>query len=94
MMSYIAFCNTNKSIEKICCKDMIDPIPKDTINRTVHYLDGVKTPIDTILKYAQHTGDGTFFPKGYTDPREAIKHYGEKYRYGVLFFYTSKRRKN
>ena len=61
----------------------------DTV-RVVYYLDGKQVPYSTIREKGQkgELGDG----KGTDNPKEAIRLYGEKYRYGV-FFINSKEKK-
>ena len=52
------------------------------------FLDGIEIEMDTIIKRSEK-GEN-FFGFGETEPRNAIRKYGEKYRGGIVFFESNK----
>lgn len=76
-----------------------DTIPTDTLTKKdsisikaktiIYFLDKKPVSEELIHKMAEkrYVGNG----KGYSDPRTAIRFYGEKARYGI-FFYESKQK--
>jgi hypothetical protein len=79
---------SNKSLAQDTDDDKDVVIQQDTIVAATHkptyFLDGKQVPEHVIYEKAPkgELGDGF----GYPDSREAIRKYGEQYRYGVWFF--------
>lgn len=70
-----------------------DSIQQDTVkytpSKTVYYLDGKQVSESLIYRMAPkgELSEG----RGFTTPKDAIRFYGEKYRYGGIIWFNSKK---
>ena len=62
----------------------------DTL-RIIFFLDGKQVPYSVIREKGQNgeLGSGT----GAANPKDAVRRYGEKFRYGVVFFNSKEKEK-
>ncbi|MDL2323505.1 hypothetical protein LJC52_05930 [Bacteroidales bacterium OttesenSCG-928-A17] len=61
-----------------------DTLTSETKNRPTIFLHGIEIDYDELFE--RSINGEIFSGTGYTDPRYAIRYYGEKYRNGAMFF--------